>query len=277
LINQDPLNIYKTPNLESPSLILGWSQDVGQLGPTVIDYLNRKLGTEEIGAIEPVGFYSLSGVRIEDGMVQFPESKFYSSEKNDLLILKSNPPRYEHYKFLNTVLDFAERYGAVKEVYTVGGLVSLKADTAPQRITTVVNQPELKEIPERLGLQTDLDYETPPRGRPTLSSFLLWLAGRRNIAGVNLWTEVSFYLAAMEDLKAIRYTLWFLDKRFTLNMDFSELNLAIKKQSARMKQLKEQNPEIRKLVEMLEQGIMLNSEESEKLTEEVTEFLEKGD
>ena len=270
MINQDPLNIYKTPNLESPSLILGWSQDVGQLGPTVIDYLNRKLGTEEIGAIEPVGFYSLSGVRIEDGMVQFPESKFYSSEKNDLLILKSNPPRYEHYKFLNTVLDFAERYGAVKEVYTVGGLVSLKADTAPQRITTVVNQPELNEIPERLGLQTDLDYETPPRGRPTLSSFLLWLAGRRNIAGVNLWTEVSFYLAAMEDLKAIRYTLWFLDKRFTLNMDFSELNLAIKKQSARMKQLKEQNPEIRKLVEMLEQGIMLNSEESEKLTEEVT-------
>lgn len=277
MINQDSLNIYKMPHLESPSLILGWSQDVGQLGPKVIDYLNRKLGTEEIGAIEPVGFYSLSGVRIEDSMVQFPESKFYSSEKNDLLILKSSLPRYEHYKFLNTVLDFAERYGAVKEVYTVGGLVSLKADTAPQRIATVVNQPELKEIPGRLGLQTDLEYETPPGGRPTLSSFLLWLAGRRNIAGVNLWTEVSFYLAAVEDLKAIRYTLWFLDKRFTLNMDFSELNLAIKKQSARIKQLKEQNPEIKKLVEMLEQGIMLNSEESEKLTEEVTEFLKEGD
>lgn len=277
MINQDPLNISKRPNLESSSLILGWSQDVGQLGPKVIDYLNRKLGTEEIGAIEPVGFFSLSGVRIEDSTVQFPESKFYSSEKNDLLILKSSSPMYEQYKFLNSVLDFAEHYAAVKEVYTIGGLVSLKADTAPQRIATVVNQPELKEIPKRLGLRTDLDYQTPPGGRPTLSSFLLWLAKRRNIAGVNLWTEVPFYLAAVEDLKAIRYTLWFLNERFTLNMDFSELDLAIKKQNVRIKQLKEQNPEIKKLIEMLEQGIMLSSDESEKLAKGMTEFLERGD
>jgi len=274
LISKQPFKIYKAPNLQSSSLLVGWEQDIGKLGVKVIGYLNRKLGAEELGEIEPLGFFSFSGVRIEDDVVQSPESKFYSCPRNDLLIFESNPPRYEQYKFLNSVLDFAQHYCQATELYTIGGIVSVMAQTAPRRRSTVVNQPELKEMLTRYGLETNMRYQTPHGERPTLSSFLLWIAKRRNIAGVHLWTEVPFYLAAVNDLRAVKHTLWFLNKRFELGMDFGQLDLEIKRQNERIKQLREQNLEVDKSIEMLERGIMLSDDENKKLTKEVTEFLE---
>lgn len=277
MISQEAFEIYKTPNLQSPSLIVSWSQDVGQLGSRVVDYLNKKLAAEELGDIKPVPFFSFGGVRIEDDVIHFPESKFYSCERNDLLIFKSSPPSYEQYKFLNSVIDFAQDYCKVKEFYTLGGIVSSMAHTSPRRILTVVNQSELKEVLRKYGLETNMEFETPRGGRPTLSSFLLWVAKRRNLAGVNLLTEVPFYLAAVEDLRAIRYTLWFLDKRFALGVDFGELDLEIEKQNVRIEQLRGQNLEVSKFIEMLESGIALSEEENEKLAKEVTEFLAERD
>lgn len=270
------LKIHKPPNLQNPSLLVGWSQDIGKLGPKVIDYLNKKLGAEEFGELEPEAFSSFGGVQIEDNVIQFPESKFYSCPKNNLLIFESSPPRYEHYKFLNSVLDFAQHCDKVNELYTLGGIVSLMSHTAPRRILTVVNQPESKEMLARHGLETAMDYESPHGQMPSLSGFLLWLAKRRNITGVNLWTEVPFYLAAVEDLKAIKYTLGFLNKRFELNLDFGDLDLKIRQQNERIKQLREQNPEVNKYIEMLERGIMLSEDENEELAKEMTKFLEGG-
>lgn len=275
MIGEEPFKIYKKPNLQSPSLVVRWSQDVGKLGIKTIGYLHKKLGIEEVGEIKPLGFFSFGGVKIEDDVIQSPESKFYSCPRNNLLIFESNPPRYEQYKFLNAVLDFAQHYYQATELYTIGGVVSLMAHTAPRRISTVVNQPELKQTLARYGLETNMNYQTPPGERPTLSSLLLWVAKRRNIAGVNLWTEVPFYLAAVDDLRAIKYTLWFLDKRFELDIDFGELDLEIKRQNERIKQLREQNLEINKFIEMLESGIMLSEDENKKLAKEVTEFLEE--
>lgn len=275
MIGEEPFKIYKTPNLQSPSLVVRWSQDVGKLGIKTIGYLHKKLGIEEVGEIKPLGFFSFGGVKIEDDVIQSPESKFYSCPRNNLLIFESNPPRYEQYKFLNAVLDFAQHYYQATELYTIGGVISLMAHTAPRRISTVVNQPELKQTLARYGLETNMNYQTPPGERPTLSSLLLWVAKRRNIAGVNLWTEVPFYLAAVDDLRAIKYTLWFLDKRFELDIDFGELDLEIKRQNERIKQLREQNLEINKFIEMLESGIMLSEDENKKLAKEVTEFLEE--
>lgn len=269
--------IYKTRSPQNPPLLVGWSQDIGKLGPKVIDYLNKKLGTEEFGEIEPTGFSSFGGVQIEDDVIQFPERKFYSCDRNNLLIFKSSLPRYEHYKFLSSVLDFAQHYCKVNKLYTIGGIVSLMAHTAPRRILTVVNQPKLKEMLREYGLETSTNYQTPRGERPTLSSLLSWLAKGRNIAGVNLWTEVPFYLAAVEDLRAIKYTLRFLDKRFDLNMDFGDLDLKIERQNKRIKQLREQNLEINKYIEMLEGGIMLSEDENEHLTKEMTEFLGEVD
>ena len=273
MIEKHPLRIYRIPEFQAPSLLVGWSQDTGKLGLKVVNFLNRKLGSQEFGAIEPADFFPLGGVAIEDDMIQFPESKFYSCRENDLIIFSSDPPSYEYYEFLNSVLDLAQHHCKVRELYTIGGVISLTAHTSPRRILPVVNQPELKDELSGYGLQIDMDYQTPSGQRPTLSSFLLWLAKKRNIAGANLWVEVPFYLAA-EDPMAGRSVLQFLDKRLNLNIDLGELDLEVKKQSEKIDLLREQNQEISKYMEMLERGIMLSHDESEKLAEGVMEFLE---
>ena len=69
------LRIYRTPEFKTPSLVVGWSQDIGKLGPKVIDFLNKKLGAQGFCEIELSDFFPLGGVAIEDNIVQFPESK----------------------------------------------------------------------------------------------------------------------------------------------------------------------------------------------------------
>jgi len=268
-------NLYKRPKLENSSLVIGWSEDAGKLGPKVIDFLNEKLGAEKFCEIEPLDFFPLGGVAIKHDLIQFPVSEFYSCENNNLVLLKSNPPSYEWHKFLNLVLDIADNYCGVKELYTIGGIISFTAHTKPRRISTVVNRPELKGMLAEYGYQTNMDYRTPPGGRPTLSSFLLWVAKRRNIAGVSLWGEVPFYLAVQEDPKAWETMIEFFDKRFNLGIDFNEIEQEVEKQEDLINQMRMENPEVDEYIRKLETYRQLAHDESEKVVKEIENLLQK--
>lgn len=207
-------------------------------------------------------------------MIQFSESKFYSCEGKDLLLFKSDGPAREWYRFLNTILDVAALYCKVKEVYTVGGFISSMAHTSARRTIGIASQPEIKkELLEYVPDIDNLEYQTPMGGRPTLNSYLLWVAKRRNIACINLWAEVPFYLAASEDPRACKNILAVLDRKFKLGIALDEIEDEIKTQNEKLENLKTQNLDVSRYVEMLERGIMLNQEESEKLAREVLEFL----
>ena len=82
--------IYGTAKFHNPSLIVGWNRDAGNLGSKVIDFLNRKLGTQEYAEIELPRFFPATGVVIEDDIIQFPEAKFFSCEENDIHALTSS-------------------------------------------------------------------------------------------------------------------------------------------------------------------------------------------
>ena len=246
---------------------------MGALGAGVIDFVNASLKTEQIGEVEAKGFFSLSGVAIEEDVIQFPQSNFYCSEERNLIIFKSDPPVLEQYRFLNSTLDAAEYFKA-KEIYTIGGIVSLRAHTAPRRISGVVNKEKLKSmLAEYDGLEVNIDYRTPPGERPTPSSFLLWMAKMRNIPTVNLWGEVPFYLGNAFDARAGEHVLDFLNRRLNLNMDLTPLREESEEQSGMIGKLRGQSPEVGKCIEMLERGIMLQPEESERLRREVMKIL----
>jgi len=263
--------IYRAPKLRNPALIVGWqTQDVGKLSSNILRFLNEKLGGQEIAEIKPVGFFPLGGAVFRDNLIQVPESKFWACEKNDLLIFRSEEPRYEWYKFLTTVLDFAEHYCHIKELYTISGTPSLAAHTTPRRILAVYNQPEFQKIIQGYGLE-DMTWEGPP----AISSYLLWAAERRDIPGLSLWPEIPFYLAAGEDAMATKLTLSFLNRRFSLGLDLGELDLEVRNQNEKIAQLRRENAEINTYINRLESGLSLNEEEQVKLAREVYELLEK--
>ena len=273
---EDPLKFFWQPQLQSPSLVVGWSEDASRLGSRVTDYLIRKLGGQGFCEIEPIEFFTLGGVAIEDNLVQFPESKFYACSKNDLVVFKSAQPRYEWYKFLNLVLDIAE-YCHAKELYTVGGMVSLSAHTAPRQLQGTFNSPELKEALSSYDLDRGMNYETPLGQRPTLNSFLLWVAKRRNIPGVSLWVPIPFYLVAVDDPQAQKRILGFFNQRFDLAIDFSDLDEEIRQQNQIMAEVRNSFPDIDESISRLESNLGLSAKESQRLLREIEKFLrEKG-
>jgi len=256
-----PLKFSWQPELQHSSLVVGWSADASKLGAKVTDYLNRKLRGQSFCEIEPVDFFPLEGVTIVDDLVQFPECKFFLCPEKNLVVLNGAPPRYQWYKFLNTILDVAENYCHVQELHTIGGMVSLWAHTAPRELMGIFNSPQLKEDLSHYKLATGLDYETPPGQRPTLNSFLLWAAKRRNIPGVNLWVPIPFYLVPVDDPKAQRRVL-----------EFSDLDKEIEQQNQIIAEMRHNLPDVDKSISMLESNLRPSEEESQRLVIETEKF-----
>ena len=269
---KDIFKFSEQPKFENPSLIVGWRADAGNLGPKVIEYLSRKIKAKSFCEIKPADFYSFGGVAVENDTAQFPECRFYYSEMNNLLVFKGDEPQFERYKFLNALLDLVEHHCKTKELYTVNGTISSIAHTGPRRILAVFNQQEFQNEFRDLGLE-DMNWKGPP----AISSYLLWIAKRRGIPGVSLWTEVPFYLATCDDFQAIKTTFSFLARKFDLGSAFEELNDQIREQNAKMAQLREEEPSIDKYIGVLESGGFLVGDEQMELTREVNEFLEKTD
>jgi proteasome assembly chaperone (PAC2) family protein len=277
LDDKRPFEIYEEPQFQSSSLVVGWTEDSGKLGSEVISYLHKKLWADEFAEIEPADFFPLDGVSIIDDVAHISESKFYYCQEMNLVFFPSSPPRAEWYRFLNSVLDVAEQYCHVKELYTVGGIVSLEPHTAPRELLAVANSPEMKKALSRYDLSLDMNYQTPPGQRPTLSSYLLWMAKKRSIPGASLWVPIPFYLMAVEDPQAWKEPLKFFDQRFALGLDFTDLDEEIERQNEQLAQLRACSPEIDSYIRRLEIKLSLTEEENEKLVKEVEEFLRKRD
>ncbi len=269
---KDIFKFSEQPQFENPPLIVGWRVDAGNLGPQVIEYLSRKIKAKSFCEIEPADFFSFGGVSINNDAAQFPECRFYYSEMNDMLVFMGNEPQFERHKFLNAILDLAEHYCKTRELYTVNGTISPIAHTSPRRILAVFNQQELQSKFKEFQLE-DMNWKGPP----AISSYLLWIAKRRGIPGVSLWTEVPFYLAACDDFQAIKITFSFLARKFELGSAPRGLDDQIREQNTKMVQLREEEPNIDKYIGMLESGISLGADEQMELTREVTEFLENSD
>ncbi|HXZ94670.1 MAG TPA: PAC2 family protein [Dehalococcoidia bacterium] len=269
--------MYAKKEIQNSSFIVGWNEDVANLGTKVIDYLNEKLSTEELGEIEPMDFFPLGGVAVENDITQFPESKFYYSYEKNVVILKSNAPRAEWHKFLNSVLDVAEHYCHAKELYTIGGMVSLSAHTSSRELLAVSNLPAMKNVLGKYHVDMGMDYETPPGQRPTLSSFLLWVAKNRGIPAASLWVPIPFYLVSTEDFAASKKVVDFFDKRFALGIDLKELDDAVASQNEKLAEIRFSFPEVDSHIRNLESNVALSQEDSEKLAKDIEEYLKRID
>jgi len=269
------LKTFKNPSRSAgpgQALIVGWEKDAGQLSPKVIDYLNKKINNRSFCEIEPMDFFSLAGVTVEKDIAQFPEEKFYCIPESGLVIFKGSEPGFERYKFLTGISDLAQQYFKIKQLYTISGTVSSIAHTDSRRILAVYNQPEFQVELRGFGLE-DMNWE----GKPAISSFLLWIAKRKGIPGVSLWTQIPFYLAACGDFQAIKRILSFLNRRLNLELEFKELDEQINEQNTKIEQLRQQDPKINRYIATLESGLSLSEEEQFELIQSVNEILETGD
>ncbi len=260
--------IEKTPVLKAPFLIAAWSPDVAEVGWRVASYLQKRLPFEEFAEIDPLGFFSLSGVEIKGDVIHFPQARFFSLEEKDLVFLQSNQPSAKRYKFLSLILDTAEKMNAAG-VYTVGGIISMIAHTDERKILAIVNAEALKAELAAYDLDMSLDYQ----GATSMSGFLLWAARQRNIPAASFWVNVPFYLAEKTDPKANKAVINFLNQRFDLGVDLDELNREIEIQEEQLSRLRKSNQEVDEYIARLELNVGLTQQEVGKLVEEINKAM----
>ncbi len=272
-VRRNPVRIYKTVSLQNPPLLVSWhTQDAGKLGPRVTDFLIEKLNGQLIGEIDPLGFFSFGGVRFKENLVQVQESQFWACEEQNLLIFKSDEPFFEHYRFLDTILNFVQDRFQTQEVYTLSGAISLIPHTRPRRIWAVFNHLEMKQRLQGYGLEP-MTWEGPP----AISSYLLWVARAKGVLGMSLWPEIPFYLSNRQDPQAISQTLSFLDRKFALHLDLMDWEIETALLNQKITWLRKENPEIERILSLLEKGIPLDESDQLKLTKEIDElFRERG-
>ena len=264
------------PELRTPAMVVGWTMDAGRLGSRVTDYLITKLGGQTFCEIEPIDFFPLSGVTIANDIVYFPESKFYACPEKNLVVFRSTPPSYEWYRFLNLILDVAQDYCHVREIYNIGSMIALGAHTAPRQFFGTINSTEMKTELSEYSLTREIDYETPPGGKPTLNSYFLWAEKRRHIPGANLWVPIPFYLVSADDPEAYRSILGFLNNRLDLGLDLTDLDEQASLQNEKIDRVRAAQPEVDRIISKLERGLRLEENEGEKLAQEVGDFLRES-
>jgi len=259
----------------SSSLVVGWNEDAGRLGPKVIEYLVRRLGGQEVAEIEPEGYFSLGGVSVENDIAQFPECKLHYCREKGLAFCRSDPPRANWHRFLHSILDVAEACCNAQELYTFGAMISFGPHTAPRELIAVASSPEARALLGSYGLSTEIDYETPPGQRPTLNSFLLWVAQRRGMSGASLWVPIPFYLVGTDDPRAWKRVVEFLDVRFDLGLDLGDLDEEVAGQDEVISQIRDRYPDMDNSIRKLENNLALSQEESEALAKGMEELLRK--
>lgn len=273
-MSEEPtIRLSRNPGLKESIMVVAWAEDAGGLGVRTADYLIQSLGCREFGEILPEGFFPMGGVNVVDDLARFPDSRLYMCDSSSIVIFKSSIPRMGWHRFLTSLLDVAQRDCGVKEIYTLGAMISSAAHTVPRLLISIVNKREIKAALKPYNVLADNDYESPPGQKPTLSSYLSWLAGQRGIPAVNLWVPVPYYLVPIDDPRSVKRLVYFFNSKFNLGVDFTALDAVIAGQNDRLAQLFEKSPEIKNMVRRLEVGDGLDGEESEKLAREIAEAL----
>jgi predicted ATP-grasp superfamily ATP-dependent carboligase len=263
-MNLEMFHFTSRPHVERPSLIVGWTRDVGAVSRGVTDVLADAPGTSPFGRIKPVSFFSVGGVTVHDDVAEFPRSELLCNERNNAVILRSDEPPSRKYEFLNGVLDLTEQYAGAEALYTVNGIASMIPHTATRRAFLVANDLALQRELRRL-VPAGLAWQGPPH----TSIYLLWLAKNRHLPGVGLWVEVPFYLVESEDFRAIKTGVSLLGRILGWPCDLDDLDQRIDEQDETLVQLREQDLEIDTKIRILEQGESLDGNEQRELVEAV--------
>ena len=252
-------------------LLAVWRDNSGGIDTTVTRYIIEKMKGHEFCSINPSAFFTLEGVQIENDVSRMPSTRFFRCSE-ELIILESDNPQAEWYQFLSILLDAAVTQFKVEEIYTIGNILSSHAHTSPREIYSICNNTAIRESLKPYRIKRDLEYQSPPGTRPSLSSYLIWLAGQRNVSAVNLWVTIPFYLAGIGDPRAQKSLLDFFNRRLNLGLSLEELKKEINNQSVRLAALQERSPHTNESIRKLETNITLNEEESMILLNEVEAF-----
>ncbi len=245
------------PQLRSPVLVAsfsGWN-DAASAASTALGAIGASLDAELVARIDPEEFFDFQANRptidISDGQLQgveWPDNLIVAATAEgaarDLLLISGTEPSTRWRTFCNAVLDVAEACG-VESVVTFGSLIADVAHTRPVPITGLATDDAMID---QLGFE-DVAYEGPTG---VLGIFHA-VCRERGMSAASLWAAVPHYAAAVPNPKAGLALLRRLEGMIGIAVEATELEEAAAAFEQQVTQAVAANPEIKEMVERLEE------------------------
>jgi len=285
------VRFYREPELKKPILIAGWP-GIGNIGIAAVDTLRGQIQADELGEIEPWGFFYPKEVSIKGGLLRdlgFPINEFYYKrlERKDLIFFigeeqPSSRGRFyaegeKAYEMANLVLDVAEKFGC-QRVYTSGACVSPIHHTMKPRVISVVSSEKLKEETKKYP-NTILISEIEGRGDggtiTGLNGLLLTVAKKRGLEGICLMGEIPDWLsgASLPYPEASKSVLEVFADILGISIDFTELDKMALKVEGIIEEIYEKFPS--EIKERYDQRKFLAQAPSKAITEEDAKWIKE--
>ena len=277
----------RSPKLRRPALVCafkGWN-DAAESATAALSFVSGKWDAERLGAIDPEEFYDFQvtrpTVRMSEGRTReivWPELVIESASPKgaarDVLFLSGAEPNLRWKGFSATVVAAARELG-VELVVSLGALLADIPHTRPVQVTGIAADPELVE---RLGF-SEARYEGPTG----IVGVLHDACARAGLASASLWAPVPHYVATVPSPKATLALLRRLEDLLETPIDTAELDEASVEYERRLDEAVASEPEVRALVERLEQQLdedevsFRNLPSGDSIAKEFERFLKEQD
>jgi predicted ATP-grasp superfamily ATP-dependent carboligase len=234
----------------------GWN-DAAESASSALRYLATQWDAARIGAIDPEEFFDFQvtrpTVRLTEGMtreIDWPEFVFSSaalaSTGRDIVFLVGNEPNLRWKTFAATTVAAARELG-VQRVVSLGALLADVPHTRPVQVTGIAGDPKMAE---RLGFS-----QTRYEGPTGIVGVLHDACARAGIESASLWAPVPHYVAAVPSPKASLALIQRVETLLDVKLDLSGLEEASIEYERRLDEAVAAEPEVRALVERLEQQL----------------------
>jgi predicted ATP-grasp superfamily ATP-dependent carboligase len=247
------------PKLRSPTLVCsfkGWN-DAAESASSALRYLATQWQAERIGAIDPEEFFDFQvtrpTVRLTEGLtreIEWPEFVFSSTSfagpGRDVVFLVGSEPNLRWKTFAATAIAAAQELG-VELVLSLGALLADVPHTRPVQVTGIAADAEMAE---RLGFS-----QTRYEGPTGIVGVLHDACTRAGLDSASLWAPVPHYVAAVPSPKASLALIQRVQTLLGVTLDLTGLEEASIEYERRLDEAVAAEPEVKALVERLEQQL----------------------
>lgn len=260
--------------------------DVGNVGTSTITYLEELFEAKPLGQLRrPGNFFDFTRYR---PMAYFREGRREISVPNvsvsyatmptgrDAIFLHLMEPHVFGEVFVNSILRLLDRFG-VRRYALLGAMYDMVPHTKPLFVTGAASVPDLQADMDRLEVRSST-YEGPT----TITGLITQEANAKGIESTGLIVHLPQY-APLEDDHAGRLVLLELfAELYRVPLDLSDLSRQAESQYREIGHAVASNPQLRRLVEQLENSYESRmkekaSQDEPKLPSEIEKFLREMD
>jgi proteasome assembly chaperone (PAC2) family protein len=290
----DHVEFDREPPASLTTLVMafgGWI-DAGRAATGALRHLAKDLQAPRLARINAEDFFVFTQERPEVRMredggrdIHWPRSEFFAwrpGTERDGVLLFCGPEPHQRWKTYTTAfLDLAERCG-VKRIVSLGALLAGAPHTRPIRVTARCTDPASRALLEAWGIYRPPTYEGPTG----ISSVVLDAAERRGMQHVGFMGQAPHYLPDSENPAAIQTLVSYTARLLNLSPDMSHFAEAIEEFRSQCDQAVARDRATREHVRKLEQEydaavaeeqqpLPAGEVDSDKLMQELEEFLRK--